>query len=197
MSIWGTLAGTAVGVITGNPAAGVAVGGAVNAATDSGNATSCPGQLNSELQWLMGVISDSDLRAWADVATRNGLKGDDGTPIGSKILAKNAVGVAFDLAGGKDCKPGKSGGAVEWTQYTLNLLSRYQSALNVPPTPTTVNTPPSAGTSITGGVTVTGPGGTTATFGTSPSAAAATLPVLSNPILLAAVAVAVLVLVVK
>lgn len=192
MSIWGTVAGIGVGIVTGNPALGATTAGVVNSATSGGSsATSCPGQKTAEIQWLMGIISPSDRNAWMQAA--GGLIGAGGIAVADKIAQNDAAGVAFDAAGGADCKVSSDAGKA-FTSYTLALLNRYEQTTGLPQTPAIVTQP---GTSITGGVTVTGPGGVTATVGTSPQQAAATLPLLSNPILLVAAAAVVFLLVLK
>lgn len=179
----------------------ISLGGGGGVSSGSGGGSpgaggACPGQKTSEIGWLMSVISDADRRAWMNDGAA-GLVGAGGIPVADKIAKNDAAGVAFDAAGGADCKVTSDLGK-QFTSYTLSLLNRYEAAMNLPPTPTVVTQPTTgSGTTISGGVSVTTPGGGTVTVGTSPSQAAATLPILSNPLLLAAAALAIFVLVVK
>lgn len=143
--------------------------------------TACPGQKTSEIGWLMSLISDADREAWAN--STGGLIGAGGIPVADKIMRNDARAVAFDAAGGADCKVTSDLGK-QFTAYTLNLLHKYEQATGFPQTPTIV-TEPTTGGGGGSSVTVTTDRGTVSAGTGQPATYTPTLSAINPTVLLA------------
>lgn len=177
--------GFTVGGTYGGFSGSVSLGGGGGGSPSSPQPTSCPGQKTSEIGWLMSVISESDRAAWANAT--GGLIGAGGVPVADKIMQNDAAGVAFDAAGGADCKVSSDLGR-QFTAYTLSLLNKYEQATGFPQTPTIVTQPTTGGGGGGTSVTVSTDRGTV----TANSGGATYTPTLAgiNPTVLIALGIA-------
>jgi hypothetical protein len=98
---------------------------------------SCPGQPTTEMQWLLSVVSNADRAAW--VQYNAGIDTSSERVWTVAVQTNNAQRLAFEMAGGADCKLTSEGGRA-LRDYALNLLARYKNSTGQAPIPTVTST---------------------------------------------------------